>query len=403
MTKKGLLAIFIALSMSLAPMSPVYSTAFAKTRVRYKTVKVNRAAKRTVKKKATRKTRKTKKTGKSSKSVVYSQSSYYIVTIPSSKKKISLLQRKLTQRTGVGFNRASNYKLQAKVNGSIANVIVAVCKKLKVKAYVTKVESIVINPPYRFDPNNLPVSDAELRAILENTMTAGDDGQVTIVIDAGHGGAASGAVAKSGLREKDVNLDVALKVRDYFGQINERLRAHGFTKTFNVVLTRTGDNSLVNPYEYGSDLQARVDLSAAVKADVFISIHHNGSTSPDAVGTQVYYRTYDNRTHENYIGYLLAMSLQQELTKAFGWSGVPGKDDGIAAANYWVLRRSVDSTESTTSITGVAKALTESAYMSNAGEAALLATDEFRAKEAAGIINGALVFLRQVLRNTGRL
>lgn len=100
-----------------------------------------------------------------------------------------------------------------------------------------------------------------------------------IAIDPGHGGVYAGAVnTKYGVIEKEVNLRVGLAVA-------QKLRAAGFQ----VVMTRSGD-SVVNTagadvngdgeVTVEDDLQARVDLINGAGAELVLSIHHNGSTSP---------------------------------------------------------------------------------------------------------------------------
>lgn len=91
-----------------------------------------------------------------------------------------------------------------------------------------------------------------------------------IVVDPGHGGVDNGAIGVSGVREKDVALAVALKLRD-------RLAAAGAT----VVLTRDTDRDLrdeVPPLD-GSrrrgELAARAALAEKHGAHVFVSIHAN--------------------------------------------------------------------------------------------------------------------------------
>jgi len=77
-----------------------------------------------------------------------------------------------------------------------------------------------------------------------------------IVIDPGHGGVQTGAVAESGLTEKEVTLDVALRLR--------RLLTDA---PFEVLLTRDSDKTLA--------LEKRVDFANSNSADLFVSIHVN--------------------------------------------------------------------------------------------------------------------------------
>ncbi|MDP2212132.1 MAG: N-acetylmuramoyl-L-alanine amidase [Candidatus Aquicultor sp.] len=179
-----------------------------------------------------------------------------------------------------------------------------------------------------------------------------------VALDAGHGGKDPGAVAKSnGLKEKDVNLAVTLKVRDL-------LKSAGIE----VVMTREKDVFL--------ELSQRATIANNANADIFISIHHNANVNPDVDGTVVFSHPSSQE------GARLAKIIQDELVKAFGWAGVKGKDDGTKTADFKVLRETL-----------MPAVLCESAFLSNADEAALLATDEFRQKEAGGIFKGIAKYL----------
>lgn len=79
----------------------------------------------------------------------------------------------------------------------------------------------------------------------------------TIMIDPGHGGTDSGTIGKSGLKEKDITLDIAKKLRERLKQYSD----------YNVILTREDDTTL--------PLNKRVELAQKHKADLFISIHLN--------------------------------------------------------------------------------------------------------------------------------
>ncbi len=202
--------------------------------------------------------------------------------------------------------------------------------------------------------------NADLTAPTENTAAVGNDRKLVICVDAGHGGYDPGAIAPSNkLNEKDVNLAVALKLRDLLKAAD-----------FNVIMTRSTDVFV--------GLKERAQIANNAKTDLFVSIHHNSAESSAAVGTAVY--SYPGSQE----GGKLAESIQEELVKALGWANTAGKDDGTHTANFAVLRETL--------MTAV---LCESAYMSNPEEAKLLATDEFRQKEAQGIYNGIVKYLNQ--------
>ncbi|HZQ44890.1 MAG TPA: N-acetylmuramoyl-L-alanine amidase [Acidobacteriaceae bacterium] len=92
-----------------------------------------------------------------------------------------------------------------------------------------------------------------------------------IVIDAGHGGHDSGTLGAGGIEEKDVVLDVALRLGKL---LHDRLGA-------DVVYTRADDTFI--------PLETRTAIANKAQADLFISVHANSSTDASARGVEVYY------------------------------------------------------------------------------------------------------------------
>ncbi|HZZ38538.1 MAG TPA: N-acetylmuramoyl-L-alanine amidase [Acidobacteriaceae bacterium] len=92
-----------------------------------------------------------------------------------------------------------------------------------------------------------------------------------IVIDAGHGGHDSGTLGPGGLEEKDIVLDVALRLGRL---LKDRLGA-------DVIYTRSDDTFI--------PLETRTAIANQAQADLFISIHANSSPDTDARGVEVYY------------------------------------------------------------------------------------------------------------------
>lgn len=91
-----------------------------------------------------------------------------------------------------------------------------------------------------------------------------------VVIDPGHGGSEEGAVGASGLKEKDVSLDIARR-------LSALLAAEGFE----VHLTRSGDEDL--------SLDDRAALANEKRADLFVSLHVNASTHTRARGAETFF------------------------------------------------------------------------------------------------------------------
>jgi N-acetylmuramoyl-L-alanine amidase len=92
-----------------------------------------------------------------------------------------------------------------------------------------------------------------------------------IVIDAGHGGHDSGTLGVDGIQEKDVVLDVALRLGKL---LSERLGAQ-------IVYTRSDDTFI--------PLETRTAIANKAQADLFISIHANSSPDASARGVETYY------------------------------------------------------------------------------------------------------------------
>ena len=107
-----------------------------------------------------------------------------------------------------------------------------------------------------------------------------------IAIDPGHGGFFPGTVGVNGLTEKEVNLGVALELRDL-------LRAAGAE----VFLTRETDRDFLTPTDstLRSDLLERSRLSNEFGPDLFVSVHHNADAggAHDVNETQTYYQLGD--------------------------------------------------------------------------------------------------------------
>lgn len=99
-----------------------------------------------------------------------------------------------------------------------------------------------------------------------------------IVIDAGHGGHDQGTRGANGVLEKDVVLDVALRLSQL---VQTRLGAE-------VVLTRSDDTFI--------PLQERTAIANAKKADLFLSIHANSSPASSVAGTETFFLNFTNST-----------------------------------------------------------------------------------------------------------
>lgn len=199
----------------------------------------------------------------------------------------------------------------------------------------------------------------------------------TIALDAGHGGADGGAVSKSGAVEKDLNLAIALYLRDYLQQAGAM-----------VVMTREGDYDLAsgdaNAYSKRKteDLKRRAALIRDSKPAAFVSIHMNSIPSDKWSGAQTFFHPDahpDNRT--------LAAFIQDEIRRNLE------NTTRIAAVKRDVyLMKALE---------GIPTALVEVGFLSHPGEAARLADARYQREVAASVYRGILRYMSGEMLGSG--
>ncbi len=191
-----------------------------------------------------------------------------------------------------------------------------------------------------------------------------------IIIDAGHGGEDGGASSEDGLKEKDLNLDVALT-------LGNMLEANGIT----VVQTRTEDKMLYTEYKKGSlkmqDLKNRLQISKQNDNSIFISIHMNKFSEEKYSGLQVFY----SQNSEN--SAVLANKIQSNIKEYL--QNDNNRETKRANSNIYLL----DNIETPA-------VLIECGFLSNPDECTKLSNEDYR-KELAGVIYSSVVeFLNEV-------
>lgn len=168
--------------------------------------------------------------------------------------------------------------------------------------------------------------------LVSNTVSvfsenSGISNRNTIVIDPGHGGIDGGTTSVSGALESQINLDIALILRDMFHLLG--------TKT---VMIRTED---VSVHTYGhtismqkiSDLKERVRIVNNASNCILISIHQNYFSEQRYYGPQVFYG-------ENGEGMQLAHQLQESLINNLA----PGCNRKAQKATGIYLLQNIDTT-----------------------------------------------------------
>jgi N-acetylmuramoyl-L-alanine amidase len=149
--------------------------------------------------------------------------------------------------------------------------------------------------------------------LRKTQLVKGPASPFTVIIDAGHGGDRSGAIAPDGTKEKDLNLMIARKIKDLNKNANLK-----------IVMTRESD---VEP-----SLRERVAMANNARADAFISIHINRDESGTS-GFQLYMTK--NSTEYAQKSQMLGSLLSQEIKKIYKVDGELRK--GRADQGIWVL------------------------------------------------------------------
>ncbi len=201
---------------------------------------------------------------------------------------------------------------------------------------------------------------------VENTEETVEQ-QICVVIDAGHGGDDPGKIGINQLLEKDVNLSIALKLRQY-------LEAQGIK----VVMTREDENGLYDsgvPNKKVQDMKRRVALIEETAPAITVSIHQNSYPEEYVHGAQVFYY---NGSRD---GQLLAQLLQSQLVQKLD----PENHRQVKANDSYYLLKKTD----------VPIVIVECGFLSNQAEAELLGQEEYQDRVAWAIHMGILQYLAE--------
>ena len=224
-----------------------------------------------------------------------------------------------------------------------------------------------------------------------------------IVIDAGHGGHDPGTIGRGGLQEKDLVLDVALRVQRL---VREELGAE-------VVMTRSTDVFV--------PLEERTAIANSREADLFLSIHANSSRNPKAKGIETYFLNFAADPHaesvaarENAISAAtlkdlqnlvkaitlntkidesrdFAASVQEAMVENMRASDPEIQDRGVHTAPFYVLIGA-----------NMPSVLAEIAFVSHPDEERLLKSGEQRERIAWGLLEGVRTYLEALNRTQTR-
>ncbi len=210
-----------------------------------------------------------------------------------------------------------------------------------------------------------------------------------IVLDAGHGGYDTGTIGPDGLMEKEVVLDVTLRLG---GLLERRLGA-------DVIYTRDDDTFI--------PLETRTAIANQHQADLFISIHANSSNDPAARGVETYFLNFTSDAHalevaarENAVSQKSIFELQ-DLVKKIALKDKIDESRELATDVQRSLYSGLATRHSTLRNRGVKQApfvvliganmpsiLAEISFLSNPTDEAKLETPAYRQKIAEALYKG---------------
>jgi len=180
-----------------------------------------------------------------------------------------------------------------------------------------------------------------------------------IYIDPGHGsisstGGIDPGASGNGLAEKDIVLDISQKTVEILQSWGADAR-----------ITRDGNTNY--------SLSDRAAVANAAGADIFVSIHCNSATNTSAKGTSTWlYAPSGNTVYDRDARLLLAQKVLQSIL-----ASCPLSNYGVHEENFLVLRETL-----------MPAILVETAFISNASDAALLGNEDFRQTMATAIATG---------------
>ncbi|HKG23586.1 MAG TPA: N-acetylmuramoyl-L-alanine amidase [Blastocatellia bacterium] len=226
-----------------------------------------------------------------------------------------------------------------------------------------------------------------------------------VVIDPGHGGHDTGTIGSNGMREKDLVLDVARRLRGYIKRNYPDVE---------VILTRDSDRFVA--------LEERTAIANSRRADLFISVHANASESRGASGVETYFMSPDRAPSEDLKAAArenakfaddrregpeanraspvvasvragnrvaesreLARYIQSGLVRGIGAASPrTATNRGVKHAPFTVLLGA-----------SMPSVLAEVSFMSNPRDEALLQTSQFRERIAASLFAGLNAYLKK--------
>ena len=204
---------------------------------------------------------------------------------------------------------------------------------------------------------------------LSMTTSNSLEENIKVVVDAGHGEPDGGAVSANGVKESDLNLQIAQKLKDKLEELN-----------IEVIMTREDENNIAPAEEQQnkirqiktSDLNKRVKIANESGANILVSIHMNKFEDSKYRGWQTFY----SKNSEN--GKRLAECIQTSIGEV---TNLENKRTALKIEGIKIIDKSI-----------IPAVIVECGFLSNQEECKLLQDESYQEKIAEGVKNGILRF-----------
>lgn len=220
-----------------------------------------------------------------------------------------------------------------------------------------------------FTPINFKSTQSNINEI--NIVTANNiETKIKVVIDAGHGEPDGGAVSKDGIKESELNLQIAQKLKAKLEELN-----------IEVIMTRENSNNISNLEETQktireiktTDLNNRVKIANESGASMLVSIHMNKFEDSKYRGWQTFY----SKSSEE--GKKLAENIQESIGDVIQ---LDNKRKALKIEGIKIIDKSI-----------IPAVIVECGFLSNTEECNLLQDENYQEKMAEGIKNGIQKYL----------
>ena len=202
-----------------------------------------------------------------------------------------------------------------------------------------------------------------------SAIQSSSENTTVIILDAGHGGIDGGAVAADGTAEKNLNLDIVLKMQTYLEKLG-----------YKIILTRSEDISIhssdaqTTREKKVSDLHNRLDIIKSNPDSVFVSVHQNYYTQSKYSGTQVFYSVNNPQSEK------LALCIQNSVVSSLQ----PDNTRKIKPSGNSIFLLSNSD---------VPSVLVECGFLSNSAETEKLKNENYRMQMAEYICKGIIDYI----------